>query len=56
MKIETSSPSYYHPGFSGSINSKNRNCIFDLEILNLFKKINGMDYKTFIENYSTTLD
>ena len=28
MKIETSSPSYYHPGISGSINSKNRNCIF----------------------------
>ena len=35
---------------------KVRNSIFDLEILNLFKKINGMDYKTFIENYSTTVD
>ncbi len=34
----------------------NFNDQFEIKILDLFKKINGMDYKTFIEKYSSSLD
>ena len=35
---------------------RNINDQFEIKILDLFKKINGMDYKTFIEKYSSSLD